>query len=82
MGGVDKMALKSPIHPKVEHMTTAEMHIFKGMREAGSITLFRCTSCENCGAEIPKPKRFCSIECKEIFEQKQEEENTGEQEDE
>lgn len=54
--------------PEIPYMTPAETVAFKRLREGGALSMFRCTSCENCQAEIPKNKRFCSKKCFEIKE--------------
>jgi len=61
-------------------MTGADAYMFKGLRQAGKLTMYRLTMCEGphpkgekdeaghvkrCCAEVPKPKRFCSKVCYE-----------------
>lgn len=45
----------------------AKIHV-RRLRACGEVTFFGCAICEACGAEIPKPKRFCSKACNDIYE--------------
>jgi hypothetical protein len=46
-------------------MTSVEKTLFKDMRDAGSISVFKMGSCVVCGDDVIKGKKFCSRECKE-----------------
>lgn len=61
--------------PKKEYMTTAERSAFMELLKAGAISFFRLGRCVRCGADVPKTKKFCSIDCAEPQEAK-----NGEQE--
>jgi hypothetical protein len=56
--------------PKKGYMTTAERSAFKELLKAGAISFFRIGQCEQCGADIPKSKKFCSIDCADQQEDK------------
>jgi len=45
------------------YMNPAEAALFKRLRSRGEITFFGCDRCAVCGAEIPKPKRYCNKKC-------------------
>jgi len=51
------------IKPDVPWMNQAEAELFRRLRKRNEITFFGCTTCDTCGTEIPKPKRFCSKPC-------------------
>lgn len=53
--------------PDQPWMTPAEKLMFQKLRRGGALSMFRCTQCEKCGVEIPKPKRFCSERCFTIW---------------
>lgn len=61
------MALKQTafwkFKPGLEYMTPAERVAFDQLRKGGAISWFRIGKCQTCGAEIPKNKKYCSIEC-------------------
>lgn len=55
------------IKPDCLYMNHAEAELFKRLRKRGEITFFGCTTCDACGTEIPKPKRFCSKNCHDAY---------------
>lgn len=61
MGIVDTYMIR--MNPASPYLNQGEKTLFKRLRESGTISVFRCASCEACGAEVPKPKRFCCLEC-------------------
>lgn len=48
-----------------DYMSPGERTLFKEMRESGSITMFQMGACAECGADVPKVKKYCSYKCKE-----------------
>jgi hypothetical protein len=55
----------SKFDPAKDYMTSVEKTLFKDMRDAGSISVFKMGSCVVCGDDVIKGKKFCSRECKE-----------------
>lgn len=55
------------IKPDVPYLNHGEAELFRRLRKRNEITFFGCTTCDTCGAEIPKPKRFCSKPCYDIY---------------
>ena len=70
------MALFDTYGIKIQHdkpwCNSGEMSLFKRLRAGQAITVFRTQTCEVCGVEIPKPKRFCSKRCFDIKSPKEE----------
>jgi len=54
----------------LDYMTKAETTHFRKMIQAGEVTHFRMTQCDNCAAFIPKIKKYCCKKCKEEKEGK------------
>ena len=75
MGLLDTTGWK--FKPDIPYMSVGEIGMFKKLREHGTISPFRCATCEECGAEVPKGKQFCSKKCYETWQLKQEEDNGG-----
>lgn len=46
-----------------EYMTSVELMLFKSQRNSGELSFFRTSTCEQCGIEIHKARRFCSKPC-------------------
>lgn len=47
----------------IPYLTMGERSNFKKLVDSGDVSFFRLGSCEVCGADIPKIKRFCSWDC-------------------
>lgn len=75
MGLYDTYNIK--VQPDKPYMTGAELVMFQKLRNGGALSVFRCTECKNCKAEIPKPKQFCGRRCYEIGKAKDGEEEHG-----
>jgi hypothetical protein len=69
------------IKPKLLYMTYSEQLLFRSMRATGALSMYRCTSCARCGAEIPIPKKYCNKSCMEAhaIEREREQEHNDEQ---
>jgi len=61
--------------PDLPYLTVGESGMFKRLREAGALSPFRIARCEECGADVPRGKRFCSKQCFQKWQAKQEEDN-------
>ncbi len=48
-----------------EYLTRTEYTLFEQMRDSGEITMFRLAVCKECGADIPRTKKYCSKKCME-----------------
>jgi hypothetical protein len=46
-----------------EYMNKIEIEEFNNLVLAGHITFFGTSSCETCGKDIIKGKKYCSYEC-------------------
>ena len=66
-----KMVHNWKIKPDLDYMTTGERLYFKQLVKAGQITFFKQSQCANCQETIPQNKKYCSIECKEEKEEKE-----------
>jgi len=51
---------------KEDFMNGVEMIEFKKLRASGAVSIFqiKICDCEECREEIPKSKKFCSLNCK------------------
>lgn len=59
-------------HPDLDFMTADELELFQALRETGAITVYRTATCEECGIEIIKGKKYCSRTCKNKKEEGEE----------
>ncbi len=60
---------------KTDYMNNSEKVHFKELLNTGSVTFFRLSYCENCNAEIPNTKKYCSFDCKVEIEGEEENES-------
>lgn len=58
------------IRPDLDYLTISEQGHFKRLRKSGAYGFYRLKKCEaeECEKDIPKSKKYCSIECKEEME--------------
>lgn len=60
------------------YLSASERSTLQRLIDAGQITFYRLIQCEQCAADIPKGKRFCSWKCYQEAEENGEESDHGE----
>jgi hypothetical protein len=66
--------------PELDYLTVPEQGHLKRLIKNGVIGFYRLKKCEaeNCEVDIPKSKKYCSIECKETEEEDHDVEDASE----
>lgn len=49
---------------QTDYCTGPEREAFRQLRKSGEITFFGTDACAQCGTDVIKGKKYCSIKCK------------------